>query len=772
MSKLKFIFLAVPLIFVFSFNVNADSEVIPVAKPSSESAKTSNANVSSAPTSNASSTGMFTSTTTSETRSVGTLEEVVVTAQKREESLQDAPIAITAITESTIDDLDIANVVDLAGMAPNVHIINTPSNNTAATIAMRGGTTINPAITWEPTVGMYLDGVYLGKGQGSIFDVADLERVEILRGPQGTLYGRNTLGGAINLISKKPSGAGTSAKVTFGNYGLKQSQLIGDYAIGEDVYAKVVLNSKVRGGYVNNAASPYQAAQGVVPNSTSGTELDTIDSKGFKFTVAYEGEKTNVTLSLDKTDQDNKPPFAQLTNTIPNWSTAFGVGASARTGGLKLWPIELFTNADRQNVAHINTPTYETSIVEGTSLTIAHETNLGTLKVIWAKRTTDWDDRLDLDGGPFPIAETERHTSYSADSLEIQLAGSTDNMEYVVGYYALEDDAFTANPQSFFGGGQVFAQEYKGRGDSTAIFGQFTYAFAENWDITVGGRSTEEYKQGYKAYAGTTLSATGQDNFDDTNTTFILSNDYSENTNLYFKIAEGFKAGGFNAESSDFVAATTPYAPETITSTEFGLKGRYFDNRMLLNIAYFDNEHKDMQISYFTANAAAASEVINNSADISGLEIETVTIIDDSTRFMLNIGTLDSEFTGNKVASDGFKLEQVPYSPETTIYASLEKDFGDYRMRLDHSRIGEHPTFPYNSKDPRAALTTLASRGTTDFRILTEPMENLQLNFWIKNLTDEGHRMSSIPFGPAFGQLTLSYFSAPRTIGMDLHYKF
>jgi iron complex outermembrane receptor protein len=93
-------------------------------------------------------------------------------------------------------------------------------------------------------------------------------------------------------------------------------------------------------------------------------------------------------------------------------------------------------------------------------------------------------------------------------------------------------------------------------------------------------------------------------------------------------------------------------------------------------------------------------------------------------------------------------------------------------MRLDHSRISEHPTFPYNSKDPRAALTTLDSRGTTDFRLLTEPMENLQLNFWIKNLTDKNHRMSSIPFGPAFGQLTLSYFNAPRTIGMDLHYKF
>ena len=704
-------------------------------------------------------------------QSVGMLEEVVVTAQKREENLQNTPIAITAITESTIDDLDIANVVDLAGMAPNVHIINTPSNNTSATIAMRGGTTINPAITWEPTVGMYLDGVYLGKGQGSIFDVVDLERVEILRGPQGTLYGRNTLGGAINLISKKPSGAGASAKVTIGNYGLKQTQFIADYEIGENIFTKVVINNKKRGGYVKNAASPYQAAQGVVPNTTFHSELDTVDSKGYKFTVAYEGDKTSVNLSLDRTDQDNIPPFAQLTNTIPGWSTAFGVGASPLTGGLLLWPIELFTNTSRQGIAHTNTPTYETSVVEGTSLTIAREMNLGTLKAIWSKRKTDWNDRLDLDGGPFPIADTERHTNYDAETLEIQLSGSTDKVEYVLGYYALKDNAFTANPQSFFGGGSVFAQNYSGSGDSTALFGQLTIAVAENWDVTVGARSTEEDKAGFKEYVGI-ISASGKGSFDDTTGTFIISHDYSENTNLYFKVADGFKAGGFNAESSNPYEAATPYAPETISSTEFGLKGKYFNNRMMFNVAYFDNEHKDMQISYFTANAAAASEVINNSADISGLEIETTTLINDTTKLMVNLGTLDSEFTGNKVASDGYKLEQVPYSPETTLYISLDKDYGNYRMRLDHSRISEHPTFPYNSKDPRAALTTLDSRGTTDFRLLTEPMENLQLNFWIKNLTDKHHRMSSIPFGPGFGQLTLSYFNAPRTIGMDLHYKF
>ena len=728
MNKFKLVFLAIPLSFLLNLNLAAQSS--------------------------------------------GMLEEVVVTAQKKEEKLQDTPIAITAITESTIDDLDIANVVDLAGMAPNVHIINTPSNNTAATIAIRGGTTINPAITWEPTVGMYLDGVYLGKGQGSIFDTVDLERVEILRGPQGTLYGRNTLGGAINLISKKPSGSGTSAKMTVGNYSLNQFQFISDSRVGDNSYFKFVLNTKNRGGYVSNADSPYQAAQGVVPNQVSShSELDTIDSRGYKFTYLYEGENTSLTVSHDKNDQKNVPPFAQLTNTIPNWSTAFGVGASALTGGLKLWPIELFANGERQSIAHNDTLTQELSVVRGTSITYTRDTSLGIVKAIWANRTTDWSDRLDLDGGPFPIADTSRITNYDAETLELQLSGSTDKVEYVLGYYALKDNAFTANPQSFFGGGMVITQNYSGSGDSTALFGQLTIAVAENWDVTVGARSTEEDKAGFKEYVGI-ISASGKGSFDDTTGTFIISHDYSENTNLYFKVADGFKAGGFNAESSNPYEAATPYAPETISSTELGLKGRYFDNRMMLNVAYFDNEHEDMQISYFTANAAAASEVINNSADISGLEIETTTLINDSTRLMVNLSTLDSKFTGNKVASDGYKLEQVPYSPETTLYISLDKDYGNYRMRLDHSRISEHPTFPYNSKDPRAALTTLDSRGTTDFRLLTEPMENLQLNFWIKNLTDKHHRMSSIPFGPGFGQLTLSYFNAPRTIGMDLHYKF
>mgnify|MGYP000232066540 FL=1 len=130
------------------------------------------------------------------------LEEVVVTAQRREEKLQDVPIAVTALTARQLEARGITSIDSLNSMAPNLQVSYTPGNTTAAQIAIRGGVTVNPALTWEPTVGIYLDGVYIGKMQGSVFDVVDLERVEVLRGPQGTLYGRNTLAGALNLIGR------------------------------------------------------------------------------------------------------------------------------------------------------------------------------------------------------------------------------------------------------------------------------------------------------------------------------------------------------------------------------------------------------------------------------------------------------------------------------------------------------------------------------------------------------------------------------------------
>ena len=153
--------------------------------------------------------------------------------------------------------------------------------------------------------------------------------------------------------------------------------------------------------------------------------------------------------------------------------------------------------------------------------------------------------------------------------MELQLTGQRNNLNYVLGYYSLKDEAYTSNPQSYFGGGQVFAQNYSGDGDSEAFYGQFEFAVSDKTDVTIGVRKTEEDKVGFKEYVGV-ISANGSGSFDDTTGTFIVSHDISESANMYFKVADGFKAGGFNAESSNPFAASVPYAPETVQSTEIG----------------------------------------------------------------------------------------------------------------------------------------------------------------------------------------------------------
>jgi iron complex outermembrane receptor protein len=704
-----------------------------------------------------------------------TLEEVVVTAQKTDSTLQDTPIAVTAITSGVIQDLNIKNVVDLQGIAPNVMLLPAPANNTGASLAIRGGVAMNPAITWEPSVGTYVDGVYMGKTQGGIWDLVDLERVEILRGPQGTLYGRNTLAGAVNFISKKPSGDGVSGALTLGNYGLTQGRLIADYELGTDVFAKIVMHSKTRDGFVKNNPGPYQPANGVVPNNVNPAtkELDVIDSKGFKFSLYYAGDKTDVDLSFDWTDQDNTPPNPQLGNMASWWADAVGFGASPATGGLQVAPLHLYVSNGngRDKYTSLDKEMLETSVVEGMHLKITRQTGIGELKLTLAKRKLDWDDQLDMDGTPHYIFHTERHTTYSSKALELQLTGSNDFMSYVAGYYAFDDDAYTDNPQNGFLGGFSVDQEYSGGGDATAFYAQATFDIGDRTDITLGTRRTEEDKEGYASYSGLwTVDQARSDS--NTSNTFIVSHELSDSTNIYAKMADGFKAGGYNTEASNPAQAGAGYGPELIESVEFGLKGRYMDNRLTLNAAFFDNEHEDMQVAYFTAEQAAASVVLNNSAEQSGFELEAVALLSDTVQFSLNYGSLDSEYTESVLAPDGFSPELFPYAPETMIYASLEKDFGNYRMRLDHSRVGEHNAFPYSSLDPRSALTHVEERNITDFRLMMSPMDNLDLTFWIKNLNDESYVVNMIPFGPGFGQLTLDFYGHPRTIGMDLYYKF
>jgi iron complex outermembrane receptor protein len=306
-----------------------------------------------------------------ETSSDG-LGDIVVTAQKRSENVQDVPLAISAVGSQYLESRGVASIDALGSIAPNVKIERAPSSKTISQISIRGSVTINPAITWEPAVGLYLDGIYIAKAQGSIFDVADLERVEMLRGPQGTLYGRNALAGAINLVTKKPSGeAGGSMELTYGNFDALKVKGVLDLPRMGILSAKVSGQYSKHDGYVKIIPNPVAAAVAALPNQVNST--DTLDSISFMGQLRAELSDTiTADYTFDYNKQKQRPPFAQLVGVNRNGDPRdiFDPGSASYIG---FAPLNLYANPARQKVASMNGDVYERSRAYGHALTLTAE---------------------------------------------------------------------------------------------------------------------------------------------------------------------------------------------------------------------------------------------------------------------------------------------------------------------------------------------------------------------------------------------------------------
>ncbi|MFM2301204.1 MAG: hypothetical protein RLZZ84_940, partial [Pseudomonadota bacterium] len=297
---------------------------------------------------------------------------IVVTAQKRSENVQDVPIAISAVGSHYLESRGVDSIDKLGTVAPNVKIERAPGSKTISQIAIRGSVTINPAITWEPAVGLYLDGVYIAKAQGSIFDVADLERVEVLRGPQGTLYGRNALAGAVNLVTKKPSGeVGGSAEVTYGSF--------------NEWKFKGVLDLPRMGIFTAKVSGQYRRRDGLidlVPNQPSGRDrTDSINSGSFMVQLRAElSDAITADYTYDYSKSDQTPPFSQLLRVNRNHDPRdiFDPASPGYAYGGAYFPLDRYTSATRVGTASIDAPAYEKSRSYGHALTLSADLGAAT----------------------------------------------------------------------------------------------------------------------------------------------------------------------------------------------------------------------------------------------------------------------------------------------------------------------------------------------------------------------------------------------------------
>ena len=748
----------------------------------------------------------------------GGIGDIVVTAQKRAENVQDVPLAISAVSSEYLESRDISSIDRLGSIAPNVKIERAPSNKTISQIAIRGSVTINPAVTWEPAVGLYLDGVYIAKAQGSIFDVADLERVEVLRGPQGTLYGRNALAGAVNLVTKKPTGeAGGSAEISYGNYDYWKGKAVLNLPAMGALSMKVSGQIQKRDGFVKVGPNPFP--QAFLARSSSVNDLGNLDGKSgmIQLRLKPEGNFT-ADYQFDYSRYNQRTDFSQLVSVLPN--SLFTDPAILAA----IAPLGLYDNPNRQSTASVDAnPLYEKTRTYGHSLTLALDMGASTLKSISSYRNLRWQDAADLDGSPLDIANTQRDTSFHAYSQEVQLTGDAmDNrLNYVVGAFAYKEKAETLGPQRFFGflnqvgapGAADLQSDYGSHTKAWALYAQLDYRLTEALKMTLGARYTNEVKDIRRKFAVGTPRFTLFDvpyggvpdaKFNNFSPTATLSYEASDNVNVYARWARGYKSGGFNGETDvagligqpfnctsapgNASELCNPYRPEKVDSYELGLKTKLADGKLIFNVAGFWDEHKDIQLSVFTAQGAAASVVLNAAAArIRGLEFEAVARPIPSLTINGSFAVLDADY---KSFIDGgvdvSNNRAFPHTPKATAalgvdWRVMQGDWGKLNLTGDYNHVSGYYTFPFalrgnravenvasNTRSPGRDIVNVAAR-ISDFNVGGARTE---LSFWVRNLTKEDRPTNFIDFGAGFGGLTLGYFPDPRTYGATFGVKF
>jgi iron complex outermembrane receptor protein len=703
------------------------------------------------------------------------LEEVVVTAQKREQNLQDTPIAIAAFDKTAIQDQVIRDISDVSATTPNVQIVPSPGGTTGATVAIRGATMINPAITWEPAVGIYVDGVFVAKNVGGLFDVAELERIEILRGPQGTLYGKNTTGGALNLITRKPGEEFSgSVNVGAGNFGYTEfGASIDSGKVGEVASFTVSYNKRDRDGFYDNALDF---------GTPMITEFNQLDAESVKVSGLFDvTDALEILYSYD---------FAKRNNTV-----AFGQPESLVNGQLP--------TAKRLEAGALDGAGVDESESFGHALTVTYDINDAmTFKSITAYREMSFNDSGDYDGAPITIFHTDRNVDHEQTSQEFQLLGQVGDVNYVAGAYFFTEESDSVNPYTqnfslpttgnYDPAATVVVDNFYGvESTSYALFGQADWAVSDILTVTAGLRWTSEEKDAFMdhpdqldfdpttgGFAPGPVSASGNESWNNISPMLAISYAIDEDINTYARIARGWKAGGFNGEARTQIEAETAYDEETLTSYELGLKARWFDNSLQTNIAIFFNDIDDLQVSEFNPNTGYSQ--VNNAgkAETSGFELETLWAVTQDLTAFLNYGYLNTDYkeftdpvTGNDIADSA----EFAYSPESKFALGLEYvtdlSFAQLRARFDYAFTDEQ--FFYYSQ-PNSQITAAEDFAVLNARIALTKIDiagngTLDAGIWGKNLTDEEYRQNGIPAGQTTG---LNYYGDPRTVGADVTYRF
>lgn len=708
------------------------------------------------------------------------IDEIVITARKQEESLQEVPLSVVAVSGDELERRSVESLGDLGQSTPNFSFGQTHNGGSVAGVAfIRGVGQRDSHSAYDPAVGIYVDGVYMGRMYGNNLDMIELERVEVLRGPQGTLFGKNTSGGAINIITRQPdlSDATGRVQLTGGSYG--RFDTIGNLNIPlvpEHLGLRVAASRLTRDGYGERV--DFQ-------------EMADVDRTALRGQLLFRHNDFSALLSADWMEFDEKNASFKLLDVNTGVSPVAAYNAAFDPDYDDRWVSsrDYFFNSTGSNLARGH--------IGGASLTLGYDRPWAKLKAVTAYRTMDVDNALDPDGAPIAIINQFETVKQNQFSQELQATGQAfgDRLDWVLGAFYFREDV--KNPviyellPALFNGSRNFSRSVPTANSSIAGFGQGSYSFNEQLRLTAGLRYTRDEKTVQSTQygaSGAVQFATPKGTHSSNSLSPRLGIDYrwTPEVMTYASVAQGAKNGGFNgrvARPGDFFE----FDDEVVWTYELGMRSDLFDGRMRFNATAFYSRYTDLQLQIagttVVDGAPVGFAVVTNvpEATIHGGEVDLSVVAMPGLVFSGSLGLThgqytelptDARFQAYGAVNKDSKFSNTP-EVSYTLAAEYMRPFLDgldLVARVDYAWKSEIFYNPENTP-----LLTQPSYGLLSARLTFETQTGLSVSIFGANLTDEAYFLGGFDDAngpnPGLGFSVVSQ-GAPREYGISAQLRF
>jgi iron complex outermembrane receptor protein len=704
------------------------------------------------------------------------LQEIIVTARQRSESLQTTPVSVTAINVANLEQTHAITIQDISGAVPNFFIQKQPSGGEAAAIEIRGIAFADIEKSFDPAVGVVVDGVYSGTNTGQLLDFFDVASIEVLRGPQGTLFGRNTTAGVINVRRTLPTGEyGGNAEVSYGNYGTTQEKGVLNMPLVKDVLAlKLFEDHTNTSGYLRNVTLGEDGPQSTTDNFGAA----------FLYTpnASFQGLLTLEAQHFDGT----------TANSSGSPSTFLVCKAAPAAECNRNYTTDLYTT-----FGQFPTPSSYTSPAATLELT---QDLAGNFKL---KSITGWRNSTELyltdyDATSIPFYETIRSQYYRQFSQEFRTSGNiTDSIDIVSGLYYF-DSRYDIQQTTLLGPllGNRTTNEFAGQTSASyAGYADLDWQFIEHFRLSLGGRMTHDEKYFNNAFPGS-FAAVASDDWN--KFTPKVSLDYRPNNEvmIYASYAEGYRSGGFNGRAATLETSLTPYKPETVDSYELGVKTETADRRLAFDVAAFYSKYKNKQESIIQLSPPGSptpnETVVANAATatIYGVETELTARPIKPLTINLSAGYLDSHYdsfdTLNAKTLQPIDLSGLSliFNPKWTASASVRYDVPTAVGMADFTGSYRHIASYFTSITPDPSNPNPAAPTVNYLSSETRPYNPIDLgaglqidtvamhpsvNLYVRNLLNDIGEATETVVPGLFASVTPR---EPRTFGVELGVKF